>query len=114
DRGVLDERDGLPVPLGPEEEAKARLAKLPDGLLLRGLVRDVRGVANALSDPERLQGFDLGAYLGLAVTRVLDDHDRGRVALHESHPRPLLDVLPAEVEDHLVGDLAGVRTCGHE
>src|SRR5215813_15519386 len=33
-RGVLDEGDGLGLALGPEEEAEARLAQLPDRLLL--------------------------------------------------------------------------------
>ena len=109
DRGVLDERDGLPVALGPEEEPEPRLAKLPDRLLLRRVVGDVRGVADALPGPERLERLDLGPHLRLGLAGVLDDHDGGRVALDESHARPLLDVLAGQVEDHLVGDLDRVR-----
>ena len=114
DRGVLDERDGLPVALGPEQEAEAGLAELPDGLLLGGVVGDVGGVADPLARAERLQRLDLGAHLRLALAGVLDDHDGRGIALDESHPRPLLDVLPREVEDHLVRHLDRVRPRGQE
>ena len=107
-RRVLDEGDGLGLALGAEEEPEPGLAELPDGLLLRRVERDVRGVAEAGRGALGLERLDLGADLGRRVARVLDDQDRARIALDEAHALGLLDVAARQVEDHLVRQLDGV------
>ena len=94
DRRILDERDGLGLPLHSQEEPEPGLAQLPDGLLLAGVVGDVGGVAETVPPAPRLESLDLRLHLGVALARVLDDEDRGGVALHESHALALLDVPP--------------------
>ena len=92
DAGVLHEGDRLLVALHAEQQAEPGLAQVPDGALLASLVRDVGGVAEPLALAARLQRLDLGADFLVAVARVLDDHDRGRVALDPAHLLRLLDV----------------------
>src|SRR2546422_2787136 len=72
--------------------------------------RERRGVAEALALAPRLELGDLGADFRVAFARILDNEDRGGVALDEAHALGLLDVLAREVEDHLVGQLDRVRT----
>src|SRR5499433_2331898 len=105
DRGVLDEGDGLGLALGAEEKPEARLAELPDRLLLGGIERHVSRVAEARLGTLGLERLDLGLDLSRRVPRVLHDEDRARIALDEAHALGLLDVVPREVEDHLVGEL---------
>jgi hypothetical protein len=109
DARVLDERDRLFVALHPEEEPEPGLAELPDGLLLCGAERDVRGVAEALALAAALERLDLGLHLRIALARVLDDQDRLGVAPDEAHAVGLFDVPPRQVQDHLVGQLDRIR-----
>ena len=103
--GVFHEGDRLLVALHAQQQPEPRLAQVPDGALLAGIVGHVRGVAEPLALAARLQRLDLGAHLRLGVAGVLDHHDGGRVALDPAHLLRLLDVVAGQVEDELVGHL---------
>ena len=109
DRGVLDEGDGLGLALGAQQEAEPGLAELPDRLLLGRIEGDVPGIAEASRGAPRLESLDLALDLCRGVAGVLDDQNGRGIALDEAHALGLLDVAAGEVQDHLVGQLHGVR-----
>jgi len=68
---------GLASPLVPRR-SQPGLAELPDGLLLRRVQRDMRGIAEAAARALRLERLDFGPDLAGRIARVLDDQDRPR------------------------------------
>ena len=100
---------GFLSPFMPSSRPSPALRRFQIDCSSAGVVGGVGGVAEPLALPARLERFDLGADLALRFARVLDDHDRRRVALDEAHALGLLDVAARQVEDHLVGQLDRVR-----
>src|SRR5262249_2064928 len=98
DGGVLDERDRRGLAAHPEQEAEAGFPELPDRLLLTGVVRDVRGVAEAPLRALGLEELDLALDLAVGRSGVLHDQDGGGIPLDEAHALGLLDVVAREVQ----------------
>src|SRR5437879_1976446 len=85
DRAILDKRDRLPLALHAKKQAQPRFAQLPDIRLFNRIERSHERVTEVVTLECRFHAVELRSQFGLIFAIELNEEDRCRMTLQESH-----------------------------